>query len=209
LAPRAREDTEFRVRSRHERVLEPGAVLFEEGGASGEFYVVQAGEVELTRQGSSGQRVVARLGPGDFFGDLAAGPDRRHATRAAAVGRARVLALEAEALEGMCLAQPEIAVRMIRELTARLVEAQRRLAALGVDDLLQPVVRTLVRQASAADDGRVQIDTTLRRIAEDAGLSMREAHRALQQLFDRKVLRLVDDRLVARDLDSLSACLEH
>ena len=45
-------------------------------------------------------------------------------------------------------------------------------------------------------------------VAEDAGLSMFETHRALNQLFDQKVIRLVDDCLYTPDLDALSACLD-
>jgi hypothetical protein len=37
---------------------------------------------------------------------------------------------------------------------------------------------------------------------------MREAHRALHNLFDRKVLRLADDVLETEDLESVSACLD-
>lgn len=201
------EDTEFRVRTRYQRALGPGETVFDQGEAGDKLYVIQAGEVELTREGPSGQRVVARLGPGDFFGELCMVAGQRYGTRAVAVNTTRLLELDRETLEGMCMAQPEIAIRMIRVLAARLIEAERRLAALGVDDLLQPVVQTLLRRARPGD-GEVRIDTSLRVIAEEAGLSMLEAHRALHQLFDRKVLRLVDDQLIARDLDSLSACLE-
>jgi CRP-like cAMP-binding protein len=207
LGRRSNEDTEFRVRDHYQRVLEPGETLFAEGEAGHQLYVIQAGEIELTREGPSGHRAVARLGPGDFLGELCIVAGRRHTARAVAVNSTRVLELDRETLEAMCLAQPEIAIRMIRVLTSRLIEAEHRLAALGVDDLLQPVVRTLIRQA-VPEDGRIRIDTSLRRVAEDAGLSLLEAHRALHQLFDRKVLRLVDDRLVASDLEALSACLD-
>jgi hypothetical protein len=37
---------------------------------------------------------------------------------------------------------------------------------------------------------------------------MFEAHRAMNQLFDSKAIRLVDDCLYAKDLEALSACLE-
>ena len=45
-------------------------------------------------------------------------------------------------------------------------------------------------------------------LAEQAGLSMFEAHRALHQLFDRKLLRLVEDRLEVADLEALAGCLD-
>ncbi len=207
MGRRSPEDTEFRVRDHYQRCLDPGETLFDEGEVGDQLYVIQSGEIELTREGPSGHRVVARLGAGDFLGELCIVAGRRHTTRAVAVNSTRVLELDRETLEAMCLAQPEIAIRLIRVLASRLIEAEHRLATLGVDDLLQPVVRTLIRQAEP-DSDRVRIDTSLRRIAEDAGVSLLEAHRALHQLFDRKVLRLVDDRLVASDLESLSACVD-
>ena len=69
--------------------------------------------------------------------------------------------------------------------------------------------RLSTRAAKAArEGGGFRAATTLNRLAEQAGLSMLEAHRALHQLFDRKLLQLVDDTLVVPDLEALSACLE-
>ena len=110
------------------------------GDPGDQLYVIQSGEIELTREGSSGHRVVAHLGPGDFFGELSAVAGQRRSTRAVAVKQTRVLELDRATLEAMCLAQPEIAIRMIRILVSRLIEAERRLAMLGVDDLLRPLV---------------------------------------------------------------------
>lgn len=203
------EDAAFRVRSTYERTLEPGETVFDKGDAGENLYVIQAGEVEITRDGIGGQRAVARLGPGDFFGEISVVAGQPRNARAVAVKTTRVLELDRTTLESMCVAQPEIALRMIRILVARLVEAERRLASLGVDDLLRPIVRTLVRSAEPAAGGQgFRIRTTLRWVAEHAGLSMLEAHRALHQLFDRKLCSLVDDVLVIPDLDALSGCLD-
>ena len=69
------------------------------------------------------------------------------------------------------------------------------------------VVRVLVRGAEPARDG-CRIPGTLRSVAAEAGVTLLEAHRALQQLIDRKVIRLVDDVLMASDVERLSACLD-
>lgn len=201
------EDTDFRIRSSYQRTLAPDETIFDEGDRGDRLYVIQSGEIELTREASGGQRVVARLGPGDFFGELSAVTGARRTTRAVAVSTTRVLELDRDTLEAMCLAQPEIAIRLIRVLISRLIEAERRLALLGVDDLLRPVVRALVRCAEP-ENGHMRIPTTLRRLSEDTGLSMLEAHRALHQLFDRKLVRLVDDALMTQDLDALNGCLD-
>jgi CRP/FNR family cyclic AMP-dependent transcriptional regulator len=202
------EDTAFRVRSTYERALAPGETVFAEGDPGDKLCVIQSGEVELTRESASGQRVVARLGAGDFFGELGVVLGKRRTTRAVAVNNVRMLELDAATLEAMCLEQPEIAIRMIRVLVSRLIEAERRLRALGVDDLLRPVVRALVRRGKPDPDRGMSVPTTLCRLSEESGLSMLETHRALHQLFDRRLLHLQDETLVASNVDALTACLD-
>jgi CRP-like cAMP-binding protein len=202
------ESAAVRIRSAYQRTLEPGETVFDEGDPGDKLYIIQSGEIELAREAAGAPRVVARLGPGDFFGELGVVLGKPCATRAAAVRTTRVLELDRETLEAMCLEQPAIAIRLLRVVVSRLIEAERRLASLGVDDLLRPVVRGLVRRAQPDPEHGVRIPTSLSRLAEDAGLSMFETHRALHQLIDRKLIRLVDDCLYASDLDSLSASLD-
>jgi CRP-like cAMP-binding protein len=200
-------DTRWQVRQSHERTLEPGQVVFEEGD-SGEFlYVIQAGEVELTRAGPAGRRLVGRLGPGEFFGEMSVvlGGERR--IRATAVSPVRLLAVDGRTLEEMCVERPEVAIRLIQRLAARVIDLEKRLAALGADDLLPPIVPVLLRHAQPNGRG-ARIPTTLRALASESGLSLREAHRALQQLFEERVLSLSDDVLETDDLESISACLD-
>jgi CRP/FNR family cyclic AMP-dependent transcriptional regulator len=192
----------------HQRRVAAGDVIFDEGDPGDRLFVIQSGEIELSRDGPGGHRVVARLGAGDFFGELGVVLGERCAARAVAVKNSTLLELDRQTLEAMCLAQPEIAIRMIRVLVSRLIEAERRLAALGVDDLLRPMVRALVRRAEPADGGGMRIPLTLRGLAEEAGLSLLEAHRALHQLLDRKLVHLVEDTLLAPNLEALSACLD-
>ena len=205
---RCGEDTAFHVRDTFQRELAPGESIFEEGDPGDHLFVIQSGEVELTREGLAGHRVVARLGPGDFFGELGVVLGRRCGSRAVALSSTTLLELDRDTLEAMCLAQPEIAIRMIRVLVSRLIEAERRLAALGIDDLLRPVVRALVRRAESDGERGMRIPLMLRGLADEAGLSMLEAHRALHQLFDRKLVHLVDECLRVPDLEALSACLD-
>jgi CRP-like cAMP-binding protein len=199
----------IRIRSDHQRELAPGEKVFDPGDPADNLYVIQSGEIEITRDDEGGLRTVARLGPGDFFGELGVMLGERCATRAVAVRSTRLLTLDRETLESMCLEEPRIAIRLLRVVVARLIEAERRLAALGVDDLLRPVVRGLVRRAEPDAARGVRIPITLRQLAADSGLSLFETHRMLHQLMDRKLVWLEDDCLYAADLDSLSAALEH
>lgn len=199
--------TSVKVRRYYQRTLSPGETVFDTGDPGDHIYVIQSGEVELIRETESKRRVVARLGAGDFFGEPGAVMGERRTSRAVAVNTTRLIALDRETLEAMCLEQPVIAIRMIRVLVARLIEAERRLATFGVDDLMRPVVRALLRVGVPAASG-LRVEAKLSEIAASAGLSMLEAHRALHQLFDHKLATLEDDVLLVPDCEALTAFLE-
>jgi CRP-like cAMP-binding protein len=204
----AGEDTAARMHTSYQRTLAPGEVIFDEGDPADRLYVIRSGEVELVRENAARQRVVARLGPGDFFGELGVVLSEPRTARAVAVSQTRLIALDRETLEGMIVDQPEIAIRMIRVLVSRLIEAERRLAGLGVDDLLGPVVRALLRHGRPDEGSGLHVSIKLREIAATAGLSMLEAHRAVHQLMDRELVELVDDELNAPDREKLLTCLD-
>jgi len=190
--------------SSHQRELVPGEVVFEEGEPGDELFVVHSGEIELTRRTPGGLRRVARYGPGEFFGELSALEGARRSARAAAIGAATVLRLDRATLEAMCVNQPEIALRLIRGMAGRLLDAERRLARVDAAEVLGPVVRALVRAALPDPRHGSRIPLNLRGLAEASGLDMLEVHHALQLLFERGALHLVDDSLVAPDLARLS-----
>jgi CRP/FNR family cyclic AMP-dependent transcriptional regulator len=203
------ESTQIQVQRCYERSFARGDVIFDQGDPGDVLFVIQSGEVELSRLGISGRQIVARLGPGEFFGEMSVVVGECRTTRAVAVFEARLLELDGETLEAMCVERPEIAIRIIRRLTDRLIDAERRLSALGVDDLLRPMVRVMVRRAVRLEGQTgIRIPGKLRELADDAGLSMLEAHRALHQLLDQKLVQLLDDELRVSDLESLSACLD-
>jgi CRP-like cAMP-binding protein len=132
---------------------------------------------------------------------------RPRSARAVAISDLRLLQLDGRTFEAMCVERPEIAIRVIQRLAARTIHLQQRLAALGADDLLRPLVRVLVRRAERTSGG-TRVETSLRRLAEEAGVSLVEAHRALAHLMDQRLVRLVEDVLWIADLDALSAVLD-
>lgn len=200
------EDTGFRERSAFVRTFSEGEVVYDPGQPAEALFVIQAGQIEL-RRGDEGERVVARYGAGEFFGEMAVLLGRPRAHQAVAVAETRLLQLDASTFEAMCVDRPEIAIRVIQRIAARAIDLEQRLSALGVDDLLRPIVRVLVRGA-APGEASVQVETTLRKLATEAGLSMLEAHRGLGQLLDQKLVKLSNDVLTIPDLDQLSAALD-
>jgi CRP-like cAMP-binding protein len=96
--------------------VEPGKVLAREGQIGYEFFVIVDGEVSVTKQGEE----VRRLGPGDFFGEIALVWDspRRTAT-VTAVTPVRFFVLTRQAFRGLIDHHPDIEAKVLEELEAR------------------------------------------------------------------------------------------
>jgi len=192
------------IREAHGRRLAAGAVVFDDGDAGAELFLIRSGEVELARRGPAGSRTVSRLGAGEFFGEQGAlleGPRRGRAT---VTRDAELLAIDAALFEAMCLERPDIGLRFSRALAARAQCLEQRLASLEAEDGLRAMVRVLARLAERDAEG-ARVEAPLRRLAAEAGLGLLDAHHAIQHLVERKRVRLVEDVLVIPDPDALAA----
>ncbi|HET7353168.1 MAG TPA: cyclic nucleotide-binding domain-containing protein [Gaiellaceae bacterium] len=86
-------------------------------GASGrEFLVIAEGSADVLRNG----RVVNKLGPGDFFGEIALVTGQLRTAAVRTRGPARVLVVEARAFRSLMSDVPQIQGKVLRELAARI-----------------------------------------------------------------------------------------
>jgi ABC-type lipoprotein export system ATPase subunit len=59
------------TRNLQRQVYEPGAIVLQEGGPPGSFYIITKGQVEVLVEASDGDRmVVARMDRGQYFGEI-------------------------------------------------------------------------------------------------------------------------------------------
>lgn len=204
----AGESTRGRVPGAFLRAVAAGEMLFEPGQPGEPFLVVQAGEVALFGPEPTGKRrLLARLGPGDSVGEIDALLGRPRTTCAVAVTDCRLLQLDRASFREMCLARPEIALRLIERLAQHAAALEQRLGVLGMDDLVRPIVRSLLSSLPEGAEENVRLTTSLRAIGRAAGLSLLDAHRGLVELFDRKLVRLVEDVLIVPDPRALGVDL--
>jgi CRP-like cAMP-binding protein len=105
-----------------ERVVEvdfgAGRQIVREGDVGTGFYVVVEGSVSVVRDG----RPVARLGPGQFFGELSILDRRPRVAQVVADEPTRCLALASWDLEAIMLEEPALTVAILRGVAARLRE---------------------------------------------------------------------------------------
>lgn len=99
------------------KTFEPGDVIFREGEESqGEAYLVHEGTVEARRRVAGEERVLNTLVKGDLLGEVALFRDAPHSVTAIAVEHVTLLVIPARRLESMVRANPELAIKLIRQL---------------------------------------------------------------------------------------------
>ena len=94
--------------------------MFHEGDHGGEMFVVQSGLIHITKAFGGEERVLAELGPGEFFGEMAIlNNEPRNATGRAA-SPSVLLVYDKDTFEQMLMNNPNVAVRMVHKLAERL-----------------------------------------------------------------------------------------
>ncbi len=102
-----------------------GHVIARQGEIGTGFFVIVDGLVRVVRDGQT----LAELGPGEFFGEMSVIDRRPRLAQVAAIEPTTCVALAAWDFERVLLAQPRLALALLRGLTARLREATEQLRA--------------------------------------------------------------------------------
>lgn len=104
-----------------------GQAVFREGDAGQTMFIIESGSVDVLISGR-GAEAVASLGPGDFFGEMAMLEDEPRFASAIVREPARLLCIDRAAFADLLRQNIEIAVRIMRKLSARHRRSEVRVA---------------------------------------------------------------------------------
>ena len=109
-----------------ERDFKPGTTPLKEGHMSGiGFFVITDGEASVSRDGAE----VARLGPGDHFGELGLISDRARTATVRAETDLRTAMLTSWEFKEFVRDNPDVAWKLLQHVVGILVDAEERARA--------------------------------------------------------------------------------
>jgi CRP-like cAMP-binding protein len=110
------------------RTFEPGELIVEEGRTGNGLYVVISGKVEVVK-GMAGERpqVIATLGPGQSFGEMALLGQWPRTASVRAVEQTECLGMDRWVFFAYMNREPQLAIRMLQVLAQRLMETTAKL----------------------------------------------------------------------------------
>ncbi|MDX2096868.1 MAG: cyclic nucleotide-binding domain-containing protein, partial [Leptolyngbyaceae cyanobacterium bins.59] len=103
-----------------------GEIIFEEGSTQDDFFIIYRGNVLIRKHIRSTYRDLARLGSGEYFGDMALFEQAPRSATAIAETDCTLLSLERSHFQSLISHRPEIVMQMCRILSTRLREANER-----------------------------------------------------------------------------------
>lgn len=165
------------------RQYERNEVLFHQGDASHDLFIVQTGRIAIAAQAGDGREsVVAVLESGGLFGELGLFDDAPRSADARALTESSVVALEYEPVRNLLQARPEVLWVVLRILSQRLRATDEALADAVFLDVPARTAKRILELAG--DQDAFTLPLTQEELAAMVGASRERVNKALA-LFTR------------------------
>lgn len=185
-----------------------GQVIFREGDAGDTCFVVRSGAVKITREHGGRTIALAELRAGDIFGELSMFGNEARSATAQALEDTQAVALLGGDVRRLLSSRPEIAVKFLEQLAARVRSANDRIAQQSFQTVAGRVAGVLsqlveARQSEGAGESDVLVEATQADIAQLAGASRESASRFLATLERQGVVTTQRGKVTVHDPGAL------
>lgn len=186
-----------------------GTVIFREGSESASVIIVRSGRVKVSSNTASGNEVVLAVrGPGALLGELSAVDGGPRSATVTALETVTALAIPSAEFERILLGHGRVAFVLMRELTRRLRDADRKRIEFGAYDTTGRVAARLIELADrfgVPTDAGLHINLPLSQdeLAGWTGASREAVTKALRVLREEGWIQTGRLRVVITDLDAL------
>ena len=184
-----------------------GDHIFAKGDPGNSLYAVCAGTVKISVPSADGKDAVFNLvGEGEIFGEIALLDGRPRTADATAMTDCELMVIERRDFLDLVRSQPEIALKLMEVLCARLRHTSEQVEDVLFLDLpgrLAKILLQLTETAKLPQARRVAI--TQREIGQMIGMSRESTNKQLRDWEDRNWVRLERGGVVVLEPDALAA----
>jgi CRP/FNR family cyclic AMP-dependent transcriptional regulator len=166
------------------RTYPKNTIIISEGDNSDSLYAILSGKVKIYLSDDEGREIIINIqGAGEYFGELALLDDAPRSASVMTLEETRLAVISKSAFEECLTKHPELGLRIIRELSARLRHLTQNVKSLALMDVYGRVARTLLDMAEPSGDKlEIRQKLTQRDIASMVGASREMVSRILKDL---------------------------
>ncbi len=182
-----------------------GRVFYQPEDVSEVLFLIKQGRVQLYRISPEGKKlVIATLGPGTLFGEMALLGQQMQNTFAEALDDCLILVMSRTDLERLIISKPAVGLRMLEITGKRLRDAEKRLEDMAFKGIPARLASLLLRLSEEQRSNEI-VGLTHQDLAETVGTYRETATQVLNDMkadglieIGRKRIRLLDrERLAA------------
>ncbi len=178
-----------------DRSYDKGEIIYMAGERGDKLYVVHSGKVKLSRITSSGKEQVIRvLGPGDFMGELSIFSPLPLTDNAEALSKTIVCRIDGEKLKKLMAKHPEIAFKVMEELSQRLDKAEKSIENISLQGVEKRLADALIEMAD--EKGQIVLNMSKRDFASHMGMSQETLSRRLSNFQNNGFIELKGHRKI-------------
>jgi CRP/FNR family cyclic AMP-dependent transcriptional regulator len=191
-----------------------GELLFSEGDSCRGLHIIATGKLRIFKSSASGrEQVLAVEGPGGSVAELPVFDGGPYPASVSAVEDSEVLFISRQDFRSFCLEHPEVALKMLAVVGARLRRLVGIIEELSFATVRQRLVAALVRLAEnggkRTEHGiECQLPGTHQDLAHQLGTVRELVSRNLMRLQAEGLLQVDARHIVVRDLPGLKAILD-
>ncbi|MCS7220165.1 MAG: Crp/Fnr family transcriptional regulator [Anaerolineae bacterium] len=187
--------------------VEKGKVFYRPEEIGEVLFILKQGRVQLYRISPEGKKlVIATLGPGSIFGEMALIGQQMHNTFAEAIEDCQICVMSRTDLERLILNKPQIALRVLEITGRRLRAAEERLKDMAFKGIPARLASLLLRLAE--EQGDVITGLTHQDLAESVGTYRETATQVLNDLKAQGIIDIGRKRITILNRQALRAIAE-
>jgi len=178
-----------------------GQVILMEEEEGNTLFVIERGRVKVSVQGRDGREfVLAVLGEGDFFGEMALLDGKPRSATVVALEDTTALTLRRGDFLAIIHRNPWVAVRLLEEMARRIRVADNKMKSLALLDVTGRIVYSLLQMAEdgvrTSEGVLLPSRVTRQLLADMSGTSRETVSRTLGRLRDEGYIRINGRRIV-------------
>ena len=153
------------VASFTEEVWPAGHIVIEELTPGDTLYIIIDGQVQISRTFQNGERqVIRKMGPGEFFGEMALLEDKPRSARVSTLTTTTLLAVTRQHFNTLIEQHPAVAINFLKAISAQLRQQYQEQAVLLEDK--QTLVEALAAKNAALEQALAKLQAALVTVAE-------------------------------------------
>ena len=179
-------------------------MIFSECQSGNEMYIIQDGQVKISKVVDGKEVILAVLKKGDFFGEMALLENKPRSASAIAHENCRLMAVNRQNFDQMVSTQPQLIARLTTTLADRLWAMTRQMANTQIKEPLHKLLDMLALQLEKNKIPYTKgypytLDLSMYDLANMCGIPQEEQSVALDQLMRDHRVKIEGNKILVKD----------